>query len=232
MLKFLGRGSAFTDNHNCAFFKFKNDLVFIDFPMTAFLKLKNIGLNNLVGDVNKIYVLVTHTHCDHIGGIPMLIHYAYHVWKVPVIIAVPSEEIEENLRYYIGVIEGCYDEVYTLIYARNLPFVKNVIKTSHSWSLDGRCFGYCLNIEDKNVVYTGDTNTLAPYLPYLDKGTILYTEISNYKAPMHLCIEDVLYKLKQFTNMGISVYLMHIDDEDAIKEEIAGTNIQIAELYN
>ena len=69
MLKFLGRGSAFTDEHNSAYFVENDELILIDCPMSAFQRLndKNLAL------YDHIYVLVTHTHGDHVGGIGMLI---------------------------------------------------------------------------------------------------------------------------------------------------------------
>ena len=69
MLRFLGRGSAFADEHNCAYFTAGDDLVLLDCPMSAFTKLKQKDLKAY----ENIYVLITHTHGDHIGGVAMLI---------------------------------------------------------------------------------------------------------------------------------------------------------------
>ena len=62
MLKFLGRGSAFSDEHNSAYFVAGDDLVLLDCSMTSFMKLCNKNL----APYDRVYLLVTHTHGDHV----------------------------------------------------------------------------------------------------------------------------------------------------------------------
>ena len=64
MLTFFGRGSAFTDEQNSAFFEDNGNLVLIDCPMSSFEKLNDMDL----AAYSHIYVLVTHTHGDHISA--------------------------------------------------------------------------------------------------------------------------------------------------------------------
>ena len=73
MLNFFGKGSAFADDNTCAYFVDDNDMVLIDFSLEAFPKLRRLDFSG----IKTIYVLVTHTHGDHISGIGTLIHYAY-----------------------------------------------------------------------------------------------------------------------------------------------------------
>ena len=70
MLRFLGRGSAFTEQQNSAFFTDGGDLVLIDCAMSAFHRLKALDPFELVKPcaLHRIYVIVTHTHGDHVGG--------------------------------------------------------------------------------------------------------------------------------------------------------------------
>ena len=65
MLTFLGRGSAFTDEHNSAFFVENDELVLIDCAMSSFEKLNDMNMTLF----KHIYVLVTHTHGDHSGAV-------------------------------------------------------------------------------------------------------------------------------------------------------------------
>ena len=44
MLKFLGRGSAFTDEHNSAFFVENNEFVLLDCSMTTFRALNDFDM--------------------------------------------------------------------------------------------------------------------------------------------------------------------------------------------
>ena len=176
MLTFLGRGSAFSDQHNSAFFESEGDLVVIDCSMSSFQKLNNWDLSIY----DHIYVLVTHTHGDHVSGIGMLVDLMNFTVNTPVTIVAPSEAVEKDLKYLLSNIEGCGDSWYELITCDKLSktWFKNAIATSHTEELDGKCFGYCLNIDGNNVVYTGDSNTLEPFEQYLTPGSYFYTEVS------------------------------------------------------
>ena len=86
--------------------------------------------------------------------------------------------------------------------------------------MKGKCFGYNLEVCEKNVVYTGDTSTLDPFKPYLTPGSILYVDTAVFFAETHLKLEDVLDELIRYTIPGVEVYIMHLDDEVVAKEMI------------
>ena len=228
MLKFLGRGSAFTDEHNSAYFIDNDELVLIDCPMSSFARLndKNLAL------FDHIYLLVTHTHGDHAGGIGMLIDLLQFSVKTPIAVVAPSKEVEADLFYLLSRIEGCSSSWYELINVEDLEkdwFIRS-IPTSHTEELEGKCFGFQLKVEGKNVVYTGDTNTLIPYEPYIDKGTYFYCEVSGYKSPVHLYCSEIHDKVKDYVASGVNVYLMHMDDERRILQVMSDTGAELAPL--
>ncbi|MCR4690033.1 MAG: MBL fold metallo-hydrolase [Lachnospiraceae bacterium] len=241
MLRFFGRGSAFCKDNNSAFFIQDGALILLDLPMSSFHRLIGIGIDKLAKEAgldrfSAIQVLVTHTHSDHIGGIPMLIHYAYYVLdKLPVTVIAPTREVADDLRFLLQRLEGCEDTAYTVTCADALAegscsWLCDVIPTVHTPQLSGRCFGYRLLIGSRYVLYTGDTNTLSPFASFLTEGTILYTEISAIDTPVHLCLAKEMGNLESLLSRGISVYLMHLDNEEAVKEMIAGTGLQLAPL--
>ncbi len=227
ILNFFGRGAAFTDEHNSAFFTDGNDLVLIDHSLPAFNRLRRMG----VGNAGHIYVIVTHTHSDHIGGIPLLIHYAHYIWHIPVTIAAASEEVRGQLGFCLDKVEGCEKSAYEIVPADTLKWVQNVIPTAHTAGLAGRCFGYRLNVGGRYAVYTGDTKTLAPFLPYLADGTEFYCEAAAFDSGVHIYINDALPALKDIAARGTKVYLMHLDDEEKILKAIAGTDISLVTVY-
>ncbi len=230
MLRFLGRGSAFTDDHNSAFFVKGSKLVLIDCSMTAFIKIKKMDLTG----IESVDLLITHTHSDHISGIAMLIDLFYFTTDIKVTVVAPSEEVKEDLRFSLNRMDGCLDEWYRLVSAQEYEedFFKAAIPTSHTPQLEGRCFGYNLLIDGKNVVYTGDSNTIEPFIPYLTEGTILYMETAFFRSPVHMHIDDMLPFIKDTVAKGIKVYLMHIDNEQEILKKTEGTGAALAPLYN
>ena len=228
MLKFLGRGSAFNAPHNSAYFVSGNELVLLDCSMSAFASLKEKDLSTY----DRIYVLVTHTHGDHVSGIGMLVDYLFFTSKTPVTVVAPSAEVREDLKFLLSRLEGCDDSWYELTESGELDkeWLTGAVPVTHSEELKGRCFGYCLKIEGKTVVYTGDTNTLAPFEGYLLDGAVLYTEVSAHRSGVHLYCEDLAGQIRDLTSRGVKVFLMHLDDEEKIKEIMKDTGAELAPL--
>jgi ribonuclease BN (tRNA processing enzyme) len=229
MLKFLGRGSAFADEHNSAFFYHNKDLVLIDCPATSFQKIKKMKLN----EVQKIYILITHTHGDHSGSVGTMLQFAWFVLNNPVTIVAPSETVKNDLMTLLIQIEGCEPDWFNITTADELheEWLISAVPTIHAQTLDGKCFGYHLKVEGKEVVYTGDTATIAPFLPLLHSGTFLYSEIAFYKSNVHLHYIDTLPILKELSQNGVKVYLMHLDNEEEIAKIIENTDLNLAPLY-
>ena len=228
MLRFFGRGSAFSDQQNSSYFEYNNDLILIDCPMDTFDILKKWDLTNY----KHIYILVTHTHGDHISGIGMLVDYLYFLVNIPVTIVAPCEGVRKDLKYLLFRLEGCNDFWYELISCEDLdkPWFNCSIATKHSPELEGKCFGYNLKIQGNNVVYTGDTNTLKPYMKYLSEGTYFYCEASAHRSNVHLYYEELIPKLKEIIAMGVKVYLMHMDDEKKVLGNMKDLDVKPAPL--
>ena len=61
MLRFFGRGSGFSDEHNGAYFTVGSQLILVDCPLVTFKRLKNDGLeyyyNKLILDYIWYFLL-------------------------------------------------------------------------------------------------------------------------------------------------------------------------------
>ena len=235
VLRFLGRGSAFHTDNNSAFFTKGSSLVLLDCPTSAFHKLRHIGVDTLTGcEADKVIVLVTHTHTDHVGGVGMLIHYCYYMLHLPVEVIAPSREVAEDVGYLIRRLDGCNEQGYKLLTADEAGYdwIVTPILTHHTAELEGRCFGWCLEIGGQRVVYTGDTCTLEPFVEYLTQGAYLYTELSAYDTLVHLGADVLLRYEDVLKQRQIKVFLMHLDNEQVIAQGAEKLGAQLAPLYH
>ena len=89
------------------------------------------------------------------------------------------------------------------------------IKTEHVKYLDA--YGFCLNINDRKIVYTGDTNTIAPFMPYIENCDELYIDVSRFGGA-HIKIDDIVDTLKNIKQKGTEIFLMHLDDKEYIRK--------------
>lgn len=220
LLKFLGRGAGFADEHTSAYFITEaKEMVIIDCPVSTFQKMKHIDLT----DCEKLYVLVTHTHGDHVGGLGLFVQYAFFVLKKHVTIVAPSKVVADDISTIL-TIEGnelSWCELVTVADVTDKAWFGDCILTKHSPQLEGKCFGYRLLIDYTNVVYTGDTSTLKPFMPYLTGGSALYVDTSVYYGMIHLKLEDALEDFLTLNKKSVKVYLMHLDDVAAAEKMVA-----------
>lgn len=220
-LQFLGRGAGFSNDHTSAYFLTRDkDFVLFDCPASAFEKLKKIDYSKY----GKIFVLITHTHGDHVGGLGLFAQYAYFVLKKTITIVAPSDDVKSDLLTLL-TIEGNDPSWYKLVHADYLKYTYwfgHPILTHHSPQLEGKCFGYHVLVDDVDVIYSGDTSVIKPYMPCLCNCASFYVDVSVHYGMIHLKLEDVLDDLIALTKVGISVYLMHLDDVEAAEKIISG----------
>lgn len=229
MIKFLGRGSAFNDNNNSAFFMDGSKMVLLDCPMSTFNKVRRMDFSS----IESVDIVVTHTHADHINGIAMLIDLLWFVRHIKVTVVTPNDAVKEDIRFALERLDGVGADWYTLTTVDEYApaYIKTAIPTTHSPQLNGRCFGYELDVNGEHVVYTGDTNTLEPFKPYIKDNSYLFMEVSSIPVEVHLYVDDVLPFIKEQIARGVKVYLMHLDNEEAIKAKTEDTGAKLAPLY-
>jgi len=202
-LTFLGRDSGFGEKNNSAYFEDNNNLFLIDCGFTVFQDLKN---NFDLSKYSTISIIITHLHNDHAGSLSQLLLYLWFVLKKKANVITNCV----NMKQFLDI-TGTPSNSYELLnHFPNLEF----IKTEHTPYLDA--YGFKLNVNNRNILYTGDTNTLEPFMPFMNNCDELYVDVSKFGGA-HLKIDDILDTLMCFKQNGTNIYLMHIDDKEYIK---------------
>lgn len=203
-LIFLGKDSGFGEKNNSAYFEDGKSLTIIDCGFTVFQELKKkFDFDNY----QNINVIITHLHNDHAGSLSQLILYLWFTFNKKTNIYSKCKNIKEYLD-----ITGTPSDAYTLKDdSSNIKF----IKTEHVKYLDS--YGFSMNIKDRKIVYTGDTCTIDPFLPYLEDADEFYVDVSKFGGA-HLKIDDIIRKLQELKESGININFMHMDDKKYINE--------------
>ena len=203
-LTFLGGDSGFGENNTSVYYIMGNKLILIDCGFAIFSKVKN-----MLQDFDEIDVIITHLHNDHAGTLSQLIMYVYFILGKTVNVISKCERIYDYLD-----ITGTPKESYNIY---NSTEYVELIKTEHVKELDS--YGMNLKINNKNIIYTGDTCSLNSFIPYIDNADELYVDISK-NGGVHLKISEIIDELDKIYTNGTDVYLMHVDDKKYVKEYI------------
>lgn len=108
MIKFIGIGSAFNTElgNTSAFVKKNNSLILIDSGGTVFHRLQELSL---LDEIKNLYIVITHTHPDHIGSLGEVIFYSYYILKQRPTLFFQSKELIVGLLASIGVSKEMYN---------------------------------------------------------------------------------------------------------------------------
>lgn len=203
-IKFLGKDSGFGDNNNSGYLELGNKFVLIDCGFAVF---NNIKKKFDFSKYDEIYVVITHLHNDHAGSLSQFILYCWFILHKKVKVVTKCVKMKEFLD-----ISGTVEEGYEII---DDAFGIEFIKTEHVAQLDS--YGFKITVNGRNLVYTGDTCVLEPYMPYMDECNEFYVDTSKFGG-VHLKFEDIMDKLKEIKANGTDIYLMHIDDYEYISK--------------
>lgn len=220
MLKFIGSGSAFnTELGNNSAYIIKDDVLFlIDCGSTTYSRLMKA---DLLKGIRRVYVLITHTHPDHVGSLGDLVFHTYYnmgqLMQPCIDIITPDGiNITDNLRTV-----GVHDDLYRKhilasdtdkVTYNNFTIFITPIKTKHKEGLN--CYGYYLTYKHENIYYSGDCRQLPDgVVDSLRFGEIdrMFVDTSSEDFPNnpHISLKELCaaipYDLRRY------VHCMHLD---------------------
>ena len=228
-LKFLGRGGS--DNqlqgNNSAYFIEDRSLFLIDCGENIFEKILE---KEILKEIDRIYLFITHTHSDHVGSIGSLLFHCYFSKKIELNLVIPSDalhlkDIKELLRIY-----GCYEDWYKIIDPNELDNkfssfnTIRYMRTKHVIYIPA--YGILFDTNDGLVYYSGDSseiNNIKKLLKSNQKIDKIYLDVttsnideSNEEQHVHYFIgkanEEIDYSLRN------KFYCMHFNNNKCIEK--------------
>ena len=203
-LNFIGIGGAFNTElgNNAAYIIENNKILFLDIGLDTFDKIVKY---KLLENMDEIYVLITHLHGDHVGGLATFIQFAYFGFNKVVKIVDNSECFTSHVKTLLNITAVGTDN-YEFINVENLPFSFNIELrlTKHHPLLE--CYSVIFEEKNGKTLYTSDSNDIEYLKEKInDKEFIkIYTEVGETPS-VHTDYEE-LKKLDKS-----KLILMHIE---------------------
>ena len=212
-LNFLGDGSAFNlDSDNTAAYMFVNDaLILID---CGELICNRIIKRGLLDRVNRVHLLITHTHSDHIGSLEGFIYYITYLTDKSISVYYPHPSRLDKMMY----MQGLEKSYHTLPVSEEIEGIRiEAVKQKHMFG----AYGYFFYAEDDAFFYSGDTSVInQKAVQAFREGKInrIYHEVSFSSSFIHTPIADL--EATFAPEERSRVYLMHFANEDNRRESV------------
>lgn len=213
LLKFMGNGNAFAETNSSAYIidKTNKSLYMIDIPDSCFTKYVNL-IETL--DIQNIFIMITHTHPDHISGLGRLCHYQKYIRNKDNIKVLCHSDLENTITS-IALNMGFIDlvDIQSSDKTIDLPIDTDRIKITfyETFHVDGMsAYSIILYLYDpekklhSKIFYSGDSSFLNPETEYsiekiaenfknmLFEFDEIYIDLTFYESSVHNTSKNLL----------------------------------------
>lgn len=226
-LKFTGIGAAYYPilGSNCAFFEHGNSLYLIDCGESTF---KAMYSRDEIYRYDKIVVLLTHLHSDHIGSLGSFLSFCKIVLQKKVLL-IAEEDTIVHILAQSGVQPDLYN--FSTDFGECETDGLNIRPERVIHATDMLCCGFIFDCDGERIYYSGDTceiseNILSSFLSgeikiMYQECTFLETNSTSHFSLKKLC---ELIPAKERNR----VYCMHLGDN--IENDITRAGFRIPEV--
>lgn len=227
MLEFLGIGNSFsTKNLNTSAYFVQNNIFYlIDCGENIFGRINELKPYE---KCNKVIVLLTHFHSDHIGSLGTFVFSLcnYGFKNNDIILFHPNKKKLKQVVTLFGLLEDC-------IITNDLHLLGKRFKCFKQKHYDDYSYGYLFKQNNELIYYSGDTSEIPSEIVQLfNNGEIskLYIDVTLYD---HWGYHLPIAKLKTMLNKNYfdRVYCMHLPDQ-LTYEEIKNYGFNVANFIN
>lgn len=211
-LNFIGIGGSTNIElgGNCCYLKEEDNLLVIDMCEGATEKLEKVSAFK---DIKNIYVVITHTHFDHVAGLGVFIWYCnFNLNISPKIIYSDFKYLHtlKKLLKLTGVDKKFVEFIRDSSFKIN-DLKLNMQRTPHTPKL--QCFGIMFQDKLGKYYYTSDTKDINYVKKLCEDKTIktIYTEVSEETYNAHIKYDDIIDLDKE------KLILMHFETVELYK---------------
>lgn len=200
VLTILGSSSFatfYTINKTSIFIKYNNTVLLVDCGYGSYNLYLKLYRNYVIN-----YIFITHNHIDHYSDIHKFIK------KNPNIVIYLVKESFVNFCKYIKPFQNIID-INTL---DDIHITDNIVINKIYVKHCKNSLGYNINLDNKNILISGDTELTDDLFMYSNKNTIFIHEITGEKCHKnkHTYYKDLAFKIKSVEYKTLILY--HLDN--------------------
>ena len=209
-IKFISTGGVFDYQlgNSAAVVKLNEVSILIDCGYTVFGALSQKGAIN---DID--YLLITHLHGDHVGGLhPAVLHWANRR-KSNIKIIYPTEAFKIELESYLRIFLVNVEKYVEFLPISGFPEI-GYLDTHDLHSKGIQSYAYCFDFPDEFIYFSGDLGDLEfsrGFLESVSHNNIrVFHEVNFLQGSAHVYYKDLENLAKEF-----NVFAYHCNRQNA-----------------